>query len=116
MNNRKCPGCGLVNFTHASECKRCGAPLEPAYAYAAFDAATTHVFESEGTAAPAEGKRRRGLLRRALWVLGVTSALLVGAHASLLFTSKAATYDERAQVERAVKLTSRPSSRVMLSF
>ena len=107
MNNLKCAGCGLVNFASAAECKRCGAPLGPAFAAAAFDAAAAHVFESEGVNAPGEGKRRRGLLRRALAVLAVTLTLLVGSHASLLFTSTAATYDERAQVERAVELIER---------
>ena len=102
MNNRKCPGCGLVNFSSASECKRCSAPLEPAFACASFDTATapTSGFED----AHKEGKGRRSLKRRALAVLGVTFALLVGCHASLLFTSTAATYDEREQVGRAVGL------------
>jgi hypothetical protein len=107
MSRRKCHGCGLVNFAHASECKRCAAPLEPAFAHAAFDAAPSPVFEFEAAAEPLEGKRRRGLLRRALWVLGVTFALLVGCHASLLFSSTAATYDEREQVARAVALIER---------
>ena len=107
MNNLKCAGCGLVNFPAASECKRCGAPLEPAFAHAAFGAAPARVFESEGADAPAEGKGRRGLLRRALAVLAVTLTLLVMCHASLLFTSTAATHDERAQVERAVGLVER---------
>jgi hypothetical protein len=39
--------------------------------------------------------------------VGVLCALLVGCHASLLFTSEPATYDERAQVERAVELIER---------
>jgi hypothetical protein len=112
MKNRKCPGCGLVNFASAPGCKRCDAPLEPAFAYAApvahaaseFDAPPAHAFEFEDACAPVEGKRRRGLLRRALCVLTMTLVLLVGCHASLLFSSTAATYDEREQVERAVAL------------
>ncbi len=104
MNKLKCAGCGLVNFAAASECKRCGAPLNAAFAYAAFGAAPARVYESEGADAPAEGKGGRGLLRRALAVVAVTLTLLVGCYASLLFTSTAATYEERAQVERAVKL------------
>ncbi|HEX8338922.1 MAG TPA: Ran-binding zinc finger domain-containing protein [Pyrinomonadaceae bacterium] len=110
MSNPKCPGCGLVNFASASACKRCDAPLEPAFAHAgtaehaaAFDAPPAPAFGFEDADAPAGG-RRRGLVRRALWVLGVTSVLLVGCHASLLFSSTAATYDEREQVERAVGL------------
>jgi hypothetical protein len=104
MNNRKCAGCGLVNFISASECKRCGAALELAFAYASCDATTAHVFESEDEAVFAEGKGRRSLLRRALAVLVMTCTLLVGGYASLLFTSTPATYDERVQVGRAVEL------------
>jgi hypothetical protein len=108
MKNRRCVGCGLVNFSHASECRRCHAPLdptlfEPATAYAPFDPAAD--FEFEG--APETGKGRRGLLRRVLSVLAVTAVLLVGSHASLLFTSTAATYDEREQVARSVELIER---------
>ena len=101
MKNPRCAGCGLVNFTHAPECKRCGAPLDAAPHH--FGAGAD--FESEG--APAEGKGRRGLVRRALSVLAATVVLLVGSHASLLFTSTAATYDEREQVGRAVELIER---------
>lgn len=107
MNNLKCAGCGLVNFSSVAECKRCGAPLEPVFAGAAFAAAPARVFESEGAGAPAEGKERRGLLRRALVVLVVTFTLLVGCYASLLLTSTAATYDERAQVGRSIELIER---------
>ena len=100
MNNLKCAGCGLVNFASAPACKRCDAPLEPALAYAA---AAAHDFGFADAFAP-EGKRRRGLLRRALAVPAVLLALLVGCHASLIFTSEGATYDEREQVNRAVEL------------
>jgi hypothetical protein len=105
MDNRKCSDCGLVNFASAPACKRCGAQLEPAYAYAAPGAAPAVGFGD--AAAPAEGKGRRGLLRRLTAVLAVTVALLVGCHASLLFTSTPVTYDERVQVERAVELIER---------
>jgi hypothetical protein len=103
MNNHKCAGCGLVNFAHAPECKRCGAPLALAFTDAPFYAGASFEFED----AAVEGGRRRGLLRRALWVLAVTLVLLVGSHASLLLTSTAATHDERAQVERSVALIER---------
>ncbi|HEX8190456.1 MAG TPA: Ran-binding zinc finger domain-containing protein [Pyrinomonadaceae bacterium] len=108
MNNRKCPGCGLVNFPSASECRRCDAPLEPACARAAFGPTAARVFESGGADVSGEGKRRpRRLLRRVLAVLAVCCALLAGWRASLLYTSTAATYDERAQVGRAVELIER---------
>jgi hypothetical protein len=105
MNNRKCAGCGLVNFASVSECKRCGAPLEPAYAHDASAAAPD--CEAEGADVFAEGKGRRSVLRRALTVPAVLLALLVGCHASLIFTSTAVTYDEREQVNRAVELIER---------
>ncbi|HEX8290111.1 MAG TPA: zinc finger Ran-binding domain-containing protein [Pyrinomonadaceae bacterium] len=106
MKNRRCPGCGLVNFASAAECKRCDAPLEPAFAHAGpdFDAPPAPAFAFGGADAPAEGKRRRGPLRRVVWVLAVTATLLVVCHASLLFSSTATTYDEREQVDRAVAL------------
>ena len=107
MNNCKCAGCGLVNFASAYDCKRCGAPLEPAFACAAPYAAAAHASEFEDAFEVVEGKGRRSLLRRAVAVLGVSFALLVGCHASLLFTSTPATYDERQQVERAVELIER---------
>lgn len=91
MNNRRCSGCGLVNFASASECKRCDAPLEPHFAFGGADE-------------PEEGEGRRSLLRRALAVPAVLVVLLAGCHASLLFTSAGVTYDERRQVSRAVEL------------
>ena len=104
MNNLKCAGCGLVNFASASECKRCDAPLEPAFAYAAYDTTAAPAYEFEVADTLEEGKGRRSLLRRALAVPAVILALLVGCHASLIFTSKGVTYDERQQVNRAVEL------------
>jgi hypothetical protein len=107
MNNRKCAGCGLVNFASASGCERCSAPLAPALAYAAFDADAAPDFEWEDEAVIEEGKGRRSLVRRALSVLAVSFMLLAGWHASLLFTSTSVTYDERARVARAVELIER---------
>lgn len=104
MHNRKCAGCGLVNFASAPDCKRCGAALEPAFAAVASDATAAPVFKLEDADTGEEGKKRRSLVRRVLSVVGATFALLVGWHASLLLSSTPATYDERRQVERAVKL------------
>jgi len=100
MNNHKCAGCGLVNFASVADCKRCGAPLEPAFEFEDADA-------FEGADALGEGKGRRSLLRRALAVPAVLFVLLVGCHASLLFTSTGVTYDESRQVSRAVELIER---------
>ncbi len=88
-------GCGLANFPYAPERKR--AARRP-------NGLSCAAFEKTADDAPEEGRPRRGSLRRALWVLAVTLALLVGCHASLLLSSTPATYDERAQVARAVEL------------
>src|SRR5687767_1909834 len=106
MNNRKCPDCGLVNFAAAEECKRCSAPLDPRAAPAGFRAADfRHADPQDADAgAPEAARPRRGLLRRAGAVLGLTFALLIACHASLLLSSNPATYNEREQVGRAVRL------------
>ncbi len=108
MSNRKCPECGLVNFAAAAECKRCAAALEPSGVTAAA-ARDAHVepgpdFEDEE---PEEGKGRRGLLRRAAAVVCATLAVLVLCQASLLWTSRAATVEERIRVRRAVDIVER---------
>lgn len=103
MNNRKCASCGLVNFATAAECKRCAAPL--GHEGAGGDGlAPEPFFDVEDDDAPAEGEARRGPFRRAAAVLGVTCVLLAACHASLLWTSEAASFEQRAQVRRAVEL------------
>ena len=44
--NQKCPGCGLINWSDAEECKRCKAPLQPLGEADAFTS-TMPVFEQE---------------------------------------------------------------------
>jgi hypothetical protein len=114
-SNRKCAGCGLVNFASAAECKRCGVALgardEDRPAPRAFDAPVLH----EARASTAEDfgefdeaeKPKRGLLRRVSWVLTVTCAVVVAWHASLLLTSDAASMGQRLQVRGAVDLVER---------
>jgi hypothetical protein len=107
MSNRKCPECGLVNFASAPECKRCAAPLEPSSITATGDAPfeLTHAFEDDE--ALAEGKGRRGLLRRVAAVVCATLAVLVLCHGSLLWSSEAATVEQRIEVRRAVDIIDR---------
>jgi hypothetical protein len=106
MSNRKCPECGLVNFASASECKRCAALLEPPSITAAVSpdpvVELEPVFEEDD--ALEEGKGRRSLLRRAAAVVCATLAVLVLCHGSLLWTSQAATVEQRIEVRRAVDL------------
>jgi hypothetical protein len=112
MSNRKCPGCGLVNFASASECKRCAAALEPSAAYAspavaAPPAASVEHDNDFEEGELEEGKGRRSLLTRAGAVLCATVAVLVLCHASLLWTSRAATVGQRIEVRRAVDIIER---------
>jgi hypothetical protein len=107
-SNRKCAGCGLVNFASAPECKRCGAPLgvpgglgpEPR----APEFHTEPFEELEDFEESDEVKPKRGLLTRVAWVLTVTCAVVVAWHGSLLLTSDAATMSQRLQVRGAVEL------------
>jgi hypothetical protein len=102
-----------LNFASAAECKRCAGALAPAAAVAAFPAAPPpraasyepdRDFEDE---ASSEGKGRRGLLARAAAVLCATLAVLVLCHGSLLWTSRAATVEQRIHVRRAVDIIGR---------
>lgn len=104
MNNRKCSHCGLVNFASAAECKRCAGPLGPS---PVGEEVRAQGLGAGGVGAPGERKARRGLARRAAWVFVVTCALLVVFRASLLWSSDAATLEQRMQVERAVGLIER---------
>jgi hypothetical protein len=105
MSNRRCPACGLVNFASAPECKRCAAALEPSSMMTAGAAPElAHDFPDEELE---EGKGRRGLLTRAAAVVCATVAVLVLCQASLLWTSQAATVEERIKVRRAVDILER---------
>jgi uncharacterized membrane protein len=104
MNNHKCANCGLVNFASAAECRRCAAPLGMTWAAAAGDASVVFDPDTVEESGLEEEKPRRSLLRRAAAVLCMTLALLVGLHASLLWTSEAATMEQRIKVRRAVDL------------
>lgn len=111
-SRRKCADCGLINFATAAECKRCGASFN------AFDG--THkaprAFEPRAESFELSGefeeefdevKPRRGLLKRIVWILSVTCAVIVAWHASLLLTSEPATMNQRLQVRGAVEVIER---------
>lgn len=108
--NPKCPSCGLVNFSTAHECKRCGAPLSEESAplseefaprqgeYAAVDFAE---FDGEET------RPRRSLKRKVLAGCVTAGLLLVVFYVSLLETSTAINYEQKQVVLRAVDLIER---------
>lgn len=91
MNRNKCQKCGLVNLAADKVCRRCGAPL-------------SDTGEASSELAD-EGKvKKRGIVRRLLWILGTTCAILLVWYASLIVSSERLGFDERQEVYRAVEL------------
>ena len=108
--NPKCPSCGLVNFSTAHECKRCGALLSEEFAPRADEfahpqgehAAADFAEFDEGEKPP-----RRSLARKVLAGCLTAGLLLVVFYVSLLETSTAVTYEQKQVVLRAVDLIER---------
>lgn len=92
QSRRKCVRCGLVNTGADELCRRCGTPLadveqvEPGPAQPVADATV----------------KKRGLLKRLTWILGVTLIILVIWYASLLMSSDGLQPDQREKVEKAI--------------
>jgi hypothetical protein len=87
MEKNKCSDCGLVNLATDKRCRRCGGSL---------------VAEQPGKAD--SKKRKRGIGRRIIWVVGATLILLFGFYLSLLLTSNDLRFAEREVVTRAVEI------------
>ena len=134
--NRKCAGCGLVNFAAAPECGRCGAPLD-------LDAVAPGVPTAlEAPRAPTEAPRSqtearrvkteaarvppdalsgtdeslgpfgdepapRRLRTRVAWILSATCGVVFAWYASLLLTAGAPSMSQRLQVREAVGVVER---------
>jgi len=108
--NPKCPSCGLVNFSTAPECKRCGAPLSEESAPRADEFAHPQGgYEAVDFAEFDEGEKppRRSLKRKVLAGCVTAGLLLVVCYVSLLETSTAINYDQKQVVLRAVDLIER---------
>src|SRR5207237_9889688 len=90
----KCANCGLVNAVADEVCRRCGTSLT--------DDETAPSVASETS--PAGQTKRRGFLKRIIWVLGATVVLLIIWYASLLISSDGLQSDERSKVEEAINL------------
>ncbi len=87
---KKCPNCRLVNFSQSEECVRCRRDL-------------TEVSSIEETPAKSASSKFR-ILRRAAVCAFVCFAALLGFYLSLVFTSASLGYDEKKQVEKAIKI------------
>ena len=93
MSRTKCSACGLVNFASSATCRRCGAELWAS--------------EPEFQPRPALGPAGRGLGRWVLWILSVTTLILVTCYASLLVSSQGVSVEQRQLVMEAVAVLDR---------
>ena len=87
MNRSKCARCGLVNSASDEVCRRCAAALSP----------DTLIEEISRTG---QGKKR-GVGRRALWIVGSTLTLLFAWYLSMLLTSEELNFDRRQTLAQA---------------
>lgn len=93
MQRNKCSNCGVVNLATDQQCRRCGARLkffEPVNAELAYD---------EG----AEPKKRSILLRLA-WIIGVTVAILIIWYVSILMSSDPLRPEHKVVVNKAIEV------------
>ncbi len=83
---KRCPNCHLVNFPDSNECARC----------------QFHLIEvaSDDKNAPVKST----ILRRAIICATVCFVALLGFYLSMIFTSAALKYDEKQQIQAAIKV------------
>ncbi|HEX5706466.1 MAG TPA: zinc finger Ran-binding domain-containing protein [Pyrinomonadaceae bacterium] len=99
----KCPRCGLINFASAETCKRCEEPLGGGFEpYGAQPYAAAR-YDDDGDAE----RRPRSILRRVLAGFVAAAVLLFVAYLSMLATSRAADYEQRQAINRAIDLIER---------
>src|SRR5213594_2860876 len=95
QSRRRCANCGLVNAGSDELCRRCGSVL-----------AEDGNFE-QGIAQPplpASKTKKRGFLKRVIWVLGATLVILIIWYVSLLISSDGLQTEQRQKVENAIAL------------
>jgi hypothetical protein len=93
-SRRKCPECGLVNSGADEQCRRCGAGLSEEDSFAPQPA------DGEAIAQP----RKRGLLKRLVWIISATLVVLIIWYVSLLMTSDQLPPDQYLKVDAAIGL------------
>ncbi len=92
--SRKCAQCGLVNFSTAEACRRCGQALS-----------SNGELASDGQPAPdAPPRPARRVGRRVLWLACVIVATVFGWSRSLLLTSDAIDAQQQAIVYRSIQI------------
>lgn len=85
-----CPNCKLINYPFSVECVRCQFDL--------IEVATVPIVWTK------ESSRRIHVLRRAAVCLVVSAATLLGFYFSMIFTSSSLRYEEKQQVQNAVRI------------
>jgi hypothetical protein len=92
-SRQKCANCGLVNADTDETCRRCDSSLTDGSAAEQ---------QSSPTAPEEPGPRKRSLLKRLTWVVGVTSIALLTCYLSLLMSSDGLQPEQREQVQKAI--------------
>lgn len=87
--NKKCSGCGLINFAEAEKCKRCE-----------LDLAENAQIKIENKKTPLTVK----IFRRALICAAVSFFVLFGFYLSLLVSAKRPSYNENKRIESAIRV------------
>lgn len=85
--NRKCLGCGLINYLPAQNCTRCGSGLG----------------ESENIS-PKHGFLKSSLAKRSRICFAVLIVALLGFYGSLVLSADALERDEQPRVQEAIKI------------
>ncbi len=88
-SSSRCKQCGLVNFTTAEQCKRCGASLKE-------DVPVDIVTDDTVVV------KKRSFGKRVSWILGMTCVILAIYYLSLLLTSESIKLQQRQAVDRAI--------------
>lgn len=96
----KCADCGLINFADAVVCKRCGV----SFVQSMSDEQTLWQANAISEKAEDDVKAAPSLLKRALVLFIVVAVILIALYASLLISSEPLTAEQRATVERAIKV------------
>jgi hypothetical protein len=94
QSRRKCAHCGLVNTGSDELCRRCGTPLD----------AVNRVEPPQKEPVAGAPEKKRGFLKRVMWISGATLFALMISYSSLLLSSNALQPDQREKVQKAIAI------------